>query len=158
MKIDARHLDAIRARARAGHPFEVSGVLLGRTDADGVVVADVVAVANQEQTAPRVRYEIAPEDLLRLQREARAAGLEIVGFYHSHPDHPPRPSETDRRMAAEGLSDGVVHLIMGVDGDGGTFPSAWIFRDASQAFEEEALQAVGPSTHRPGPKRSDFSP
>jgi proteasome lid subunit RPN8/RPN11 len=144
LRIEERHLDAILARARAGHPFEICGVLLGRTDAAGVMVTEAVAVANQERTSPRVRYEIAPEDLLRLQRAARASGRDIVGFYHSHPDHPARPSETDRRMAAEGLSDGVVHVVVGVDGDGRTVPSAWVFRDASQAFEEEPLLAVRP--------------
>jgi proteasome lid subunit RPN8/RPN11 len=144
LRIEARHLDAILARARAGHPFEICGVLLGHADVAGVMVTEAVAVANQERTAPRVRYEIAPEDLLRVQREARAAGRDIVGFYHSHPDHPARPSETDRRMAAEGLSDGVVHVVVGVDGDGTTVPSAWVFRDASQAFEEEPLVAVRP--------------
>ena len=135
-------MDAILARARAGHPFEVCGVLLGHADAAGVVVEQAVAVANQERTAPRTRYEIAPEDLFRLQREARAAGRDIVGFYHSHPDHPARPSETDRRLAAEGLSDGVVHVVVRVEGDGSALPSAWVFRDASQAFEEEPLQVV----------------
>lgn len=151
MKIAARHLDAVLARARAGHPFEVCGVLLGRTEAGVIVVTDAVAVANQERSAPRVRYEIAPEDLLRLQREARAAGRDIVGFYHSHPDHPARPSESDRRLAAEGLSDGVVHLVVGVDGRGEATPSAWVFRDALQAFEEEPLEVVPPTP-------SDFSP
>jgi proteasome lid subunit RPN8/RPN11 len=136
-------MDAILARARAGHPLEVCGVLLGHASAAGVVVTEAVAVENRERAAPRVRYEIAPEDLLRLQREARAAGRDIVGFYHSHPDHPARPSETDRRMAAEGLSDGVVHLVVGVDGDGRTVASAWVFRDASQAFEEEPLERRG---------------
>jgi proteasome lid subunit RPN8/RPN11 len=140
LRIPARQLDAILDRARAGHPFEVCGVLLGHADAVGVVVTEAVAVANQERAAPRVRYTIAPDDLLRLQREARAAGRDIVGFYHSHPDHPARPSETDRRTAAEGLSDGVVHVVVGVDGDGRAVPSAWIFRDASQAFEEEPLE------------------
>jgi proteasome lid subunit RPN8/RPN11 len=144
LRIEARHLDAILAHARAGHPFEVCGVLLGRTGAAGVVVTQAVAVANQERAAPRVRYEIAPEELLRLQREARAAGRDVVGFYHSHPDHPARPSETDRRMAAEGLSDGVVHLVVGVDGDGHTVPSAWVFHDAAQAFGEEPLLVVRP--------------
>jgi len=144
LRIAARPLEAILAHARAGHPFEVCGVLLGRTDAGVVVVTDVVAVANQERAAPRVRYEIAPEDLLRLQREARAAGLDIAGFYHSHPDHPARPSETDRRMAAEGLSNGVVHMVVHVDGSGHAVPSAWVFRDASQAFEEEPLEVALP--------------
>jgi len=142
LKIEARQMEAILARARAGHPFEVCGVLLGRADAAGVTVTEAVAVANQERTAPRERYEIAPEDLLRLQREARAAGRDIVGFYHSHPDHPARPSETDRRLAAEGLSDGVVHVVVGVEGDGSALPSAWVFRDASQAFDEEPLEVV----------------
>jgi proteasome lid subunit RPN8/RPN11 len=104
---------------------------------------EAVAVENQERTSPRVRYEIAPEDLLRLQRQARPQGREIVGFYHSHPDHPARPSETDRRMAAEGLSDGVVHLVVGVDGEGHALPSAWVFRDARQAFEAEPLEVGG---------------
>jgi len=139
-----RPLEAILAHARAGHPFEVCGVLVGRADAGGVAVVEAVAVENRERTAPRTRYEIAPEDLLRLQREARAAGREIAGYYHSHPDHPARPSETDRRMAAEGLSDGVVHLVVHVDGSGHAVPSAWVFRDASQAFEEEPLEVALP--------------
>jgi proteasome lid subunit RPN8/RPN11 len=143
LRIEAIQLDAILARAAAGYPFEVCGVLLGHVDAAGVVATDAVAVANQERAEPRVRYAIAPEDLLRLQREARAAGRDIVGFYHSHPDHPARPSETDRRMAAEGLSDGVVHVVVAVEADGGAVPSAWIFRDASQAFEEEPLERRG---------------
>lgn len=142
MRIEARPLEAILAHARAGHPFEVCGVLLGRTDEAGVVVVDAAAVENRERVAPRVRYEIAPEDLLRLQREARATGRDIAGFYHSHPDHPARPSETDRRMAAEGISDGVVHLVVSVDGRGHTVPSAWMFREARQAFEEEPLDVV----------------
>lgn len=142
MRIGARHLEAIVAHALTGHPFEVCGVLLGRTDAGGVVVEEVVAVENRERTAPRVRYEIAPEDLLRLQREARSSGREVAGFYHSHPDHPARPSETDRRMAAEGLSDGVIHLVVAVDARGHALPSAWVFRDARQAFEEAPLDVV----------------
>jgi proteasome lid subunit RPN8/RPN11 len=144
LRIAARPLEAILVHARAGHPFEVCGVLLGRADAAGVAVVEAVAVENRERSAPRVRYEIAPEDLLRLQREARAAGRDIAGFYHSHPDHPARPSETDRRMAAEGLSDGVVHMVVHVDGSGHAIPSAWVFREASQAFEEEPLEVALP--------------
>jgi proteasome lid subunit RPN8/RPN11 len=144
LRIEARPLEAILAHARAGHPLEICGVLWGRTDEAGMVVVEAVAVENRERIAPRVRYAIAPEDLLRLQREARAVGLDIAGYYHSHPDHPARPSETDRRMAAEGLSDGVVHVVVHVDGSGHAVPSAWVFRDASQAFEEESLEVALP--------------
>lgn len=140
MKIPRAVLEGMLDHARHGHPHEVCGVLVG----DGLLavpaVAHAVPVVNRETDAPRVRYLIAPEDLIRIQREARDAGLDIVGYYHSHPDHPARPSETDRRVAAEGLSDGVRHVVIGVDGNGRAVPTAWTFRDASQSFEEEPLE------------------
>jgi proteasome lid subunit RPN8/RPN11 len=95
---------------------------------------------NRETEAPRVRYQIAPEDLIRVQRESRDSALEIVGYYHSHPDHPARPSETDRRVAAEGLSDGVIHVVIGVEKGERVTHTAWIFRDATQTFEEEPFE------------------
>jgi proteasome lid subunit RPN8/RPN11 len=129
------HVDALLAHARDGYPFEVCGVLLGGAGR----VRRVVRVANRETEQPRVRYQIAPEDLLRVQREARGDGQEILGFYHSHPDHPARPSETDRRIAAEGLSDGVVHIVVGVEKGERATPAAWVFRDGDQAFAPEPL-------------------
>jgi len=87
-----------------------------------------------------VRYQIAPEDLIRIQREARDRGQEIVGYYHSHPDHPARPSETDRRIAAEGLSDGVIHVVVGVEKGERAVSTAWVFHDATQSFQEEPLE------------------
>lgn len=126
------------AHAIEGYPFEVCGVLLApRDDAHRAVRA--ARARNRETETPRVRYQIAPEELMGIQREARKEGLEIIGYYHSHPDHPARPSETDRRVAAEGLSDGVFHVVIGVEkGERGT-PTAWVFRDATQAFAEEPL-------------------
>jgi proteasome lid subunit RPN8/RPN11 len=142
MRIRDEHVQAIEDHARRGYPDEVCGVLVGPRAAE-VTVEAVIPVANREREAPRVRYQIAPEDLLRIQRESRESRLDIVGFYHSHPDHPPRPSETDRRIAAEGLSDGVVHLVVSVDRAGRAAPLAWVFRDGTQAFEEEPLAVVG---------------
>ena len=142
MKIPRAHVDSILAHALSGYPFEVCGVLLGR-GLDGARRVDkVIAVPNRETEAPRVRYQIAPEDLVRIQREGREEGREILGYYHSHPDHPARPSETDRRIAAEGLSDGVIHVVVGVDGGKMAAPTAWVFRDAVQAFEEEPFEVV----------------
>jgi len=127
------------AHARAGYPFEVCGVFLGRPAAPGSV-EDAVGAVNRETETPRVRYQIAPEDLIRIQREARERGLDVLGYYHSHPDHPARPSETDRRVAAEGLSDGVYHVVVGVEKGERALPTAWVFRDALQAFEEEPFE------------------
>jgi proteasome lid subunit RPN8/RPN11 len=137
VKIRGADAEAIAAHARAGYPHEVCGVMIGSAR-DGVVrVARVMPVSNRETDRPAVRYQIAPEDLIDAQRVARGEGLDIVGYFHSHPDHPARPSETDRRIAAEGLSDGVVHVVCGVAGGRETVATAWVFRDASQAFEEE---------------------
>ena len=102
----------------------------------------MIAVENRETGQPRVRYQIAPEDLIRVQRESRGRGREILGYYHSHPDHPARPSETDRRIAAGGLSDGVIHVVVGVQGGTETLATAWVFRDAGQAFAEEPFEIV----------------
>jgi proteasome lid subunit RPN8/RPN11 len=138
VRIPALVVDGMIAHAREGYPFEVCGVLLA--PANGGPVRRAVRVENRETESPRVRYQIAPEDLIRIQREARGDRLEIVGYYHSHPDHPARPSETDRRVAAEGLSDGVIHVVIGVEkGERGT-PTAWVFRDATQAFDEEPFE------------------
>jgi proteasome lid subunit RPN8/RPN11 len=136
LRIRRLQVTAMLEHARHGYPFEVCGVLLG----EGAKVAAIVPVVNRETESPRVRYQIAPEDLIRIQREGRERGEEILGYYHSHPDHPAQPSETDRRIAAQGLSDGVIHVVVGVEGGDRATPTAWVFRDAIQAFEEEAFE------------------
>jgi proteasome lid subunit RPN8/RPN11 len=140
MRIPRAQVETLLEHARSGYPYEVCGVLLGRGGEGARRVDEVVAVTNRETEAPRVRYQIAPEDLIRIQRAARDQGREILGYYHSHPDHPARPSETDRRIAAEGLSDGVVHVVVGVERGEKATPTAWVFRDASQAFDEEPFE------------------
>ena len=138
MKIPRALADRIAEQARTGYPFEICGVFVG----EDRTVREVVPVVNRETESPRVRYQIAPEDLIRIQREAREAGREILGYYHSHPDHPARPSETDRRVAAEGLSDGVIHVVVGVAGGRDTVATAWVFQDRDQAFAEEPFEII----------------
>ena len=137
MKIGRGDADAIAAHARAGYPHEVCGFLLGSWVAGVPRVARVVAVPNRETERPAVRYQIAPEDYIEVQRRGREDGLDVLGYFHSHPDHPARPSETDRRIAAEGLSDGLVYVVCGVRGGQETTSTAWTFRDARQDFDPE---------------------
>ncbi len=139
MTIPGASIDAVWAHARSGYPHEVCGVLLGRWVLGVRRVEEVVAVVNREPDDPRARFQIAPEDLVRVQREARQRGREILGYYHSHPDHPAEPSETDRRVAAEGLSDGVVHLIVALDAGRPVAATAWVFAEDPGTFVEEAL-------------------
>jgi proteasome lid subunit RPN8/RPN11 len=78
------------------YPHECCGVLLGRFDDEGTkTVARVVRCGNTREDSPHNRYHIDPKELIRIQREGRERGEDIVGFYHSHPDHPARWSETD---------------------------------------------------------------
>lgn len=139
MKMSRWDWESMHDHARRGYPHEVCGVLLGRPSGTDLRVEGVAPVANREEASPATRYVIAPEELLAVQRDARQRGLEIAGYYHSHPDHPARPSETDRRLAAEGISDGVVHVVVAVDRNGRTEATAWVFRDAHQSFEPLAL-------------------
>lgn len=139
MTIDQALADQILAHARSGYPHEVCGVLIGASDG-AKRVARAQPVENREDERPRVRYRIAPEDLIAIQHDARERGQDILGYYHSHPDHPARPSETDRRIAAEGLSDGVIHVVIAVDNGERAVPTAWIFRDTTQSFEPEPLE------------------
>ena len=142
MRIPKALVEKMLAHARGGYPFEACGVFVGHPpgSASAAVVEDVVPVENRETEKPRVRYAIAPEDLIRVDREARARGLEILGYFHSHPDHPARPAETDRQRAADTLSDGGIHVVVGVEKGEQATPTAWVFRDAAQAFEAEAFE------------------
>ena len=126
---------AARARleelARRGHPLEACGLLLGRAAA-GAACAEVVEVAALANLArARARYELDPAEQLACELRARAAGLEVLGVWHTHPDHPARPSERDLRGAWEGWS----YVIVSVGPEGVRELRSWRLRDG--AFHEE---------------------
>jgi proteasome lid subunit RPN8/RPN11 len=138
MRIPAAEVERMVAHLRAGYPNEACGAFLGR----GSEVARVTPLVNRETETPRIRYQIDPRDLVSLDRDGRAMGLDIIGYFHSHPDDLARPSETDRRRAAESLSDGVFHVVAAVEGGQTVTPTAWVFREATQAFEPEPWEIV----------------
>ena len=86
--------EAIRRHGEAAYPAECCGAMIGRVEGDAKEVLRLAPAVNRRTDDPH-RYLIAPDDLRRLEREVRAAGQEIVGYYHSHPDHPARPSAFD---------------------------------------------------------------
>lgn len=90
----AVYLD-LRTHGERAYPHECCGALLGRMAADGWRVDSLVRATNAQTEAATDRYEIAPAELVKIAREARRRGLEIAGFYHSHPDHPAQWSSTD---------------------------------------------------------------
>lgn len=95
LKINQDDYKAIRQHGEETYPHECCGVLLGRSGDDSRAVEQTVRCGNTRSDSPHNRYHIAPQELVRIQRQARETGLEIVGFYHSHPDHPAQWSRTD---------------------------------------------------------------
>ena len=95
LKIDKSAYDALRRHGEETYPHECCGVLLGEMNGDGRKVTSVVRCGNTRTDSPENRYHIDPRELVKIQREGRERGEDIVGFYHSHPDHPPQWSQTD---------------------------------------------------------------
>ena len=87
--------DELRAHGEETYPHECCGILLGKSDSDNITVATLLRAGNTRTDSAHNRYNIAPQELIAAQRQARKAGLDIVGFYHSHPDHPAQWSPTD---------------------------------------------------------------
>jgi proteasome lid subunit RPN8/RPN11 len=99
LNIAQSEYEAIRQHGEETYPHECCGVLLGLADENARTVTKTVRCGNTRSDSPHNRYHIAPQELVRIQRQSREEGLEIVGFYHSHPDHPARWSTTDRAEA-----------------------------------------------------------
>jgi proteasome lid subunit RPN8/RPN11 len=95
LRIPGNVYDAIRRHGERTYPHECCGVLLGRSSEDGNAVEAAVEAGNTRTDSAHNRYNIAPQELIRIQRQGRERGLDIVGFYHSHPDHPAQWSKTD---------------------------------------------------------------
>ena len=99
LKLPKREFDEIRRHGEETYPHECCGVLLGVIEEDVRDVRATVRCGNTRIDSPQNRYNIDPRELVRVQREARERELDIVGFYHSHPDHPARWSSTDLQEA-----------------------------------------------------------
>ena len=125
--------ERLRQWAQQGYPRECCGLLLGRS-ADGVVrVAEATSARNLNTERAQDRFELDPQDFLRADTLARERGLEIVGVWHTHPDHPAVPSATDLESAWEGWS----YLILSVAAQGVQAMRSW--RLAGREFVEEHI-------------------
>ena len=111
-------LTDIREHGVRDYPYECCGLLLGRFEADAKVVRETYPISNaREESAKRNRFLIEPEELMRGEKYARSKDLEVVGFYHSHPDSPARPSQYDLEHAWPTYSYIIVSTSEGHSGD-----------------------------------------
>ncbi|MGH7692073.1 MAG: Mov34/MPN/PAD-1 family protein [Candidatus Dormibacteria bacterium] len=99
--------------AETAYPFEGCGVLVGRLVGDLTLVSRVVEGRNLVQDRRHDRYELDPRDIIRAEREAREVALDVIGFYHTHPDHPARPSQFDTERAWPGYHYVVISVEQG---------------------------------------------
>lgn len=95
LKMTEETFQTLRRHGEDTYPYECCGVLLGKASEEGNIVEAAAPAGNIRTDSARNRYQIAPQELVKIQREARGRGLDIVGFYHSHPDHPALWSATD---------------------------------------------------------------
>src|ERR1700680_4750974 len=112
LRIKSTDYEALRRHGEETYPYECCGVLLGQMDGDTRVVTSVARCGNTRTDSPQNRYNIDPKELVRIQREGRGRSEDIIGFYHSHPDHPAQWSATD---LAEAHWFGCSYVITGVE-------------------------------------------
>src|SRR5262245_13849929 len=122
---------AIRAHGQETYPHECCGALLGR-DAG---VTDLVALPNTTEEGPRRRFLVRPSDYQLAERRATELGVELLGFYHSHPDHPARPSQYDLDHAWPTFAYIIVAVAQGAAAD----MTVWYLKDDRSSFEEGTL-------------------
>jgi proteasome lid subunit RPN8/RPN11 len=136
LAISEEHLSRITQHCQTAYPNEACGILLGLVENGTRTVVDVMPTGNaREEADQRNRYLIPPESLLEGELLAEERGLEVIGYFHSHPDHPARPSEFDREHAWPWYS----YLIVSVLGGKPVAERSWRLREDQNGFDEETV-------------------
>lgn len=130
--------EAIRRHGEGAYPAECCGALVGRVGPDGVKDIVRLAPAVNRRTDDPHRYLIAPDDLRPLEAQLKSEGLEVVGYYHSHPDHPAAPSAFDADHAWPWYS----YLIVRVDRGRGADLASWVLDDDQPRMHPESLDVL----------------
>ena len=156
LKLQSDHLQAIQTHAETTYPEECCGLLLGHLKGDVKTLIEVLPTANswgeeadeafqsiessaQGKSSKRNRFSIAPKVMLQVQKNARDRHLDIIGIFHSHPDHPAIPSEFDRAIAWPQYSYIIVSVRQGLACD----LKSWNLDDNHQ-FQPEEILTVAP--------------
>jgi proteasome lid subunit RPN8/RPN11 len=141
LRIEYPDYEALRAHGEETYPNECCGVLLGKNVAgEGNHIHQIVRAGNTRTDSAHNRYNIAPEELVKIQRQGRGLGLDIVGFYHSHPDHPAQWSPTD---FAEAHWLGCSYIITSIEQGDAVLTNSFLLSGTGEddkAFEDEAIQ------------------
>ena len=137
LKISQRIIDDISEHSKETYPEECCGLLVGRDNGDDRVIVEAHRAENVAEERRHERYLIDPKKHLEVDKATRGRGVDIVGFYHSHPDYPSRPSDFDTEIAP---MPGYSYLIASVEKDGVVSVRSWIMPDGEDKFVEEEMK------------------
>lgn len=139
--ISVQLAERIRTHGTEAYPHECCGALLGRDSqaTDPNVMREVLALlplVNRRDDSPRNRFSVTAEDVLDADRAAQKQGLEVIGWYHSHPDHPARPSQYDQDHAWPWYS----YVIVSIENGSPQEMTSWRLDDDRHAFSPEGIE------------------
>lgn len=139
IKVNSEHLDQIRKHGEKTYPHECCGFLLGTRESETNVLAEVHAAENERHESRETRYLITPEQYKRADAYARSCGLGVIGYYHSHPDHPAAPSGYDLDHSCW---PGESYIIVAVEQGESAALNSFTKPDYTR-FEQEAILIEG---------------
>lgn len=139
-KISSKVEEAIRAEGVRAYPNEGCGALFGRGEPDAREITDSMPIRNETDLTPRNRYLITSRDVMMAEKEAMRRGLSLVGFFHSHPDHPARPSQFDTDHAWPWLT----YIIVSVRAGRALEMGGWNLVEQTRVFEPLDLISTAP--------------
>lgn len=134
LRIDQGQLARIHGHAEAGYPHEVCGILAGSRES--WEVTEVLPLVNERADSPANRYKVGGLVLMRAEQALEARGLEVVGYYHSHPDHPSQYSEFDRDHALPNMSYPIVSVLDGAVAE----TASWRLTDDRSRMDPEEIE------------------
>jgi proteasome lid subunit RPN8/RPN11 len=139
LELSAKILEDIHAHGESSYPEEGAGLLLGKVNGDYKRVISIIKYSNaHEDNARHNRYLLTPQDYLHGEQEASNLGLDVLGIFHSHPDHPNRPSEFDREWAMPWFS----YVITSVQAGNAVDSRSWLLSDDRSHFFEEEIRVI----------------
>lgn len=139
LELTAEIMAQIQAHGETAYPEEGAGFLLGKVEGQRRVVSAILTLANaREDTARHNRYLLTPQDYLQGEEEAMRSGLDLLGVFHSHPDHPNRPSEYDREWAMPWFSYLITSVIVGQALES----RSWRLEEDRSMFREESIAVI----------------
>lgn len=136
IKLKSEQLEQIRKHGEQTYPHECCGFLLGTSEGETNVLAEVYAAENERQDSRETRYLITPQQYKRADDYARSRGLGVIGYYHSHPDHPAEPSGYDLDHSSW---PGESYIIVAVEQGKAAALNSFTKPDYTQFVQEEIM-------------------